>query len=144
MNDLLLLCVIAGRRAAIPAVHVKSVIEIDTITPIPGVPPFIRGLTALRSQALTVIDCSVALGFEPQEKTPDQRAAVVEVDGHPYALLVEEACDVGEARSQPTAVPGGFGPGWQAVAQGLVETDTGPTLLLDIERLVTVPVAATA
>ncbi|HBQ54425.1 MAG TPA: chemotaxis protein CheW, partial [Erythrobacter sp.] len=64
MNDLLLMCMVAGRRAAIPAIRVQSVIEIEDITPIPGAPAFIRGLTALRSQALTVIDCSVALGFE--------------------------------------------------------------------------------
>lgn len=139
MNDLLLLCRIAGRRAAIPAVRVKSVIEIDTITPIPGVPPFIRGLTALRSQALTVIDCALALGLSAQDETPDQRAAVVEVEGHPYALLVDEASDVGEARSEPTEVPGGFGAGWQAAARGMVETDSGPTLLLDIDTLVAGP-----
>ena len=63
MNDLLLMCLIAGRRAAIPAALVQSVIEIDQITPIPGAPDFILGLTAMRSQALTVIDCQIALGF---------------------------------------------------------------------------------
>ena len=38
MNELLLMCMIAGRRAAIPAIRVQSVIEIDEITPIPGAP----------------------------------------------------------------------------------------------------------
>ena len=101
MNELLLMCLIAGRRAAIPAIRVQSVIEIDDITPIPGVPSFIRGLTALRSQALTVIDCPVALGFTGRQDTSGQRAAVVDVEGHLYALLVDEAYDVGEARSEP-------------------------------------------
>ena len=144
MNELLLLCLIAGRRAAIPAVRVQSVIEIDQITPIPGVAPSILGLTALRSQALTVIDCSVALGFERQADTSEQRAAVVDVDGHLYALLVDAAYDVGEARSEPIEVPGGFGAGWQAAARGMVETDTGPTLLIDVETLVSGPVAEAA
>lgn len=144
MNDLLLLCVIAGRRAAIPAVRVQSVIEIDEITPIPGVHSFIRGLTALRSQALTVIDCSAALGFDCQAASPEQRAAVVDVEGHLYALLVDAAYDVGEARSEPIEVPGGFGAGWQAAARGMVETDTGPTLLIDVETLVAGPVVEPA
>ena len=60
MNELLLMCLIAGRRAAIPAIRVQSVIEIDDITPIPGVPSFIRGLTALRSQALTARWCQAS------------------------------------------------------------------------------------
>ena len=140
MNDLLLMCMVAGRRAAIPAIRVQSVIEIEDITPIPGAPAFIRGLTALRSQALTVIDCSVALGFETAQAPPDQRAAVVEID----ALLVDAAYDVGEALSDPIEVPGGFGAGWQAATRGMVETDGGPTLLIDVEALVSGPVSQAA
>ena len=144
MNDLLLMCLIAGRRAAIPAALVQSVIEIDQITPIPGAPDFILGLTAMRSQALTVIDCQIALGFGGQEPDSDRRAAVVQVGGHSYALLVEEAYDVGEARSDPIEVPGGFGRGWQMAARGMVETDCGPTLLIDVDVLVAGPVVRAA
>jgi len=144
MNELLLMCLIAGRRAAIPAAEVQSVIEIDDITPIPGVPAYIRGLTALRSQALTVIDCRVALGFESSTEISGQRAAVVDVEGHLYALLVDEAYDVGDARSEPIDVPGGFGPGWQAAARCMVETEGGPTLLIDIAAIVAGPVAQAA
>lgn len=144
MNELLVMCLIAGRRAAIPAVRVQSVIEIDEITPIPGTPDFIEGLTALRSQALTVIDCTRALGLESAGHHADTRAAVVDVEGHLYALMVDEAYDVGEARSEPIAVPGGYGPGWQRAATGMVETDGGPALLVDIAALVMGPVAEAA
>ena len=144
MNELLLMCTIAGRRAAIPAIEVQSVIEVEDITPIPGTPDFILGLTALRSQALTVIDCSLALGLEQTSEDSDRRAAVVEIEGHLYALLVEEAHDVGEARSEPVAVPGGFGEGWQRAARGMVETDGGPTLLVDIGQLISGPLREAA
>ena len=144
MNELLLMCTIAGRRAAIPAVEVQSVIEIENITPIPGTHDFICGLTALRSQALTVIDSSLALGIGHPCDSKDQRAAVVDIDGHLYAILVDEAHDVGEARSEPVAVPGGFGDGWQRAARGMVETDGGPALLVDIPQLVSGPIQAAA
>ena len=144
MNELLLMCTIAGRRAAIPALEVQSVIEVETITPIPGTPDFIVGLTALRSQALTVIDCALALGLDTPCQSLDRRAAVVEIDGHLYALQVDEAHDVGEAQSEPIAVPGGFGEGWQRAARGMVETDGGPTLLVDIEQLVSGPIRQAA
>ena len=144
MTDLLLQCLVAGRHAAIPASDVQSVIEIEEITPIPGTPDFILGLTALRSQALTVIDCSLALGLEKTVAEDDQRAAVVEVEGHLYALLVDAAYDVGEALSQPVAVPGGFGAGWQRAARGMVETESGPTLLIDTSSLIAGPMAEAA
>lgn len=144
MNELLLMCTIAGRRAAIPALAVQSVIEVEEITPIPGTPDFICGLTALRSQALTVIDCALALGLDSGCSSAEQRAAVVDVEGHLYALLVDQAYDVGEARGEPVAVPGGFGKGWQHAARGMVETDGGPALLVDVARLVKGPLRAAA
>lgn len=136
MNQLMLMCLIADRRAAIPAAEVNSVIEIDAITPIPGTPDYIAGLTALRSQALTVIDCRAALGFPSSGSPVGSRAAVVEHEGHPYALVVDKAFDVEEAQGEPSVVPGGFGRSWQEAAVGLVETDSGPALLVEVAKLV--------
>ena len=144
MNQLLLMCLIAGRRAAIPAVRVLSVIEIDAVTPIPQTPDFILGITALRSQALTVIDCRVSLGFEASECVVGSRAAVVEHEGYRYALLVDEAFDVTESLSEPVQVPGGFGKDWRRAAKGMVETESGPTLLVDVEQLLLGPAHAAA
>ena len=144
MNELRLLCTIGGRRTAIEAVRVQSVIEIDEITPIPRAPTFIRGLTALRSQALTVVDCASALGFDTTIDHADQRAVVVEIDGHLYALLVDEAFDVIETDGNIIALQGGFGANWQRVAQGMVETDFGPALLLEPEKLIAGPEARAA
>ena len=57
---------------------------------------------------------------------------------------MDEAYDVGEARSEPVDVPGGFGPGWQTAARGMVETDGGPAVLIDVEVLVKGRVAQAA
>ena len=141
---MLLLCLIAGRRAAIPADRVLSVIEVESITPIPGTPDFIVGLTALRSQALTVLDCRVSLGFAASEAIEGSRAAVIEHDGHRYALLVDEAFDVAEALSEPMPVPGGFGEGWRNAASGMVETESGPALLVLVEQIILGPPTAQA
>ena len=135
MTQLLLMCLIAGRRAAIPTARVLSVIEIEAVTPIPATPEFIIGLTALRSQALTVIDCRVSLGFPASERIIGNRAAVIEHEGHRYALLVDEAFDVTEALSEPVPVPGGFGEGWRHAASGMIETESGPALIVDVEQL---------
>lgn len=139
MTQLLLMCLIAGRRAAIPTDRVLSVIEIEKVTPIPATPDFIVGLTALRSQALTVIDCRVSLGFPPSERVAGSRAAVIEQEGHRYALVVDEAFDVAEALTQPVPVPGGFGEGWRDAASGMIETESGPALLVNVEQLILGP-----
>lgn len=138
MNELLVMTEIAGRRAAFRAVEVQSVIEMETILPVPRAPEFITGLTAMRSQSLTVIDCRRALGLAA-ETSPDSRAAVVEVEGHLYALQVDSVVDVVETRSEPTSVVGGFGDAWDRVALGMVETVDGPALLIDIKQMVAGP-----
>lgn len=139
MNDLLVMAQIAGRRCAFPAGVVKSVIELGAITPVPRSPDFITGITALRSQALTVIDCRSAMGFAPHDWETDHRAAVVAAAGHSYALVVDRIEDIATGQSSPESVPGGFGPQWSRVASGMIETGIGPALLLDIEQLIAGP-----
>ena len=139
MNNLLLIAQIAGRRCAFPAQDVQSAIEISTITPVPSAPAFISGITAMRSQTLTVIDCRRALGFDPDQWAMDHRAIVVSVDGYPYALRIDAIEDITSGVDEATDIPGGFGPEWSRVATGLVETRTGPALLINLPALISDP-----
>lgn len=139
MNDLMVMTQIAGRRCALCAHDVSSVIELGTITPVPGTPDFIAGITALRSQALTVIDCRNALGFAESTWPTDSRAAVVNIGGHSYALVVDLIEDITTSVAQPEQVAGGFGAEWSRVATGMIETALGPALLLDLNELIAGP-----
>ncbi|MEL7446762.1 MAG: chemotaxis protein CheW, partial [Pseudomonadota bacterium] len=139
MNELMVMAEIAGRRCALRAHDVQSVIELGELTPVPRTPDFIAGITALRSQALTVIDCRKALGIDPASFDTDSRAAVIKASGHPYALMVDKIEDITTAQSEPDQVVGGFGSEWSRVAAGMVETSIGPALLLNAEVLVAGP-----
>jgi len=149
MTMLVLAIDIAGRRAAFPACEVRSVIEIDRLMPVPGTPPHVAGIAALRSQVLTVIDGARALGvpdmesdWKPDGQSEGRLAAVIDLDGHAYALLLDAVHDVLPCEGEPREIPGGPGPGWARAARGLVETPAGPALLLDIGALVAGPGAA--
>lgn len=139
MDDLLVMAQIAGRRCALRATEVQSVIEIATITPVPRTPDFITGITAMRSQTLTVIDCRRALGFDPEHFSLDHRAIVVAVAGYSYALQIDSIEEITTAVSHVDAIPGGFGAEWTRVATGLIETRTGPALQLDLAALIAGP-----
>ena len=145
MNDLLLVVTIAGRRIALKASEVHSVIELDTLTAVPRAPVHVAGLSALRSRVLTVIDCRTSLELAPLALDDGQpHAAVVEVEGHLYALLVDGIEDVVEARSDSLPVRTNLGRGWDRAALGMVESDTGPLLLLDVAGIVAGPEEARA
>lgn len=140
IDDLLLMTQIGGRTAAFRAVDVQSVIELEQISHVPLAPPHIKGLTALRSQALTVVDCLKALGLSAKSEQADDtvapQAIVVIVEGHSYALIVDDVRDVTACLTQPRSVPGNYGVGWARAATGMVETAQGPALLMGIEAIV--------
>jgi len=138
MNELLLIVTIAGSRVALPAAAVESVVELDTLIPVPRAAVHVAGLSALRSRVLTVIDTlrSLELG-ESQCSNGIREAAVVELDGHHYALIVDAVEDVVEALSEPSPVRAAMGAGWERASKGMVETEEGPLLLVDIDALIT-------
>ena len=145
MNEMLLVVVLAGRRAALPAVEVNAVIELTEVTPVPRAAAHVVGLAALRSRPLTVIDCAASLGAGDGDLDwRHRRAVVVEHDGHLYGLLVDGADDIVAAEEEPGPLGADPGPGWQRVALGRVETEAGVLLLLDIPALIAGPGEALA
>ena len=137
MNQLLLIVTIAGSRVALPAAAVESVVELDTLIAVPRAPAHVAGLSALRSRVLTVIDCMRSLELGATDCTDGIReAAVVEVEGHHYALIVDAVEDVVEAQSDPSPVRAAMAAGWERASMGMVETEEGPLLLVDVDALV--------
>lgn len=140
MSGLLLVVSIAARRIALRAAEVHSVIELEALSPIPRAPIHVAGLSALRSRVLTVIDCRRSLELDPRVDPDDKpKAAVVEFEGHLYALLVDEVEDVVEARSDCTPLRSALGHGWDRAALGMIEAEGGPLLLVSVAGLIAGP-----
>ena len=137
MSELLLIVTIDGERVALPAAAVESVVELDTLIPVPRAAAHVAGLAALRSRVLTVIDCMRSLELGDTDCSDGIReAAVIELDGHHYALIVDLVEDVVEALSDPLPVRAAMGSGWERASQGMVETESGPLLLIDVAALI--------
>lgn len=142
MNELLLIVTIAGSRVALLADQVEGVVELDTLIPVPRAPAHIAGLSALRSRVLTVIDCRRSLELGSSEALAGGglvEAAVVELESHHYALTVDAVEDVVEALSDASPIRAAMEAGWERVSRGMVETEEGPLLLVDVAALVTGP-----
>lgn len=136
MSDeaLFLLVAIAGRIVAIDAGEVGSVIEVAEVTPVPRVAPHIIGLHALRSRVLTVVDPRVSLG-EAGDIAYPASAVVLEVEGHGYALIVDEVLDVVTVRPAigSTAV---LGPDWTRAVTGRITVEGDPILVVSPTALI--------
>ena len=141
MSDLFLHATIAGQAVAIPTADVDSVIALDIIVPVPGSPLEVRGIAALRSRVVTVIDPVVLLGAAPAQS---DRAVVVAIDGHLYALIVDALEDVAPGIEEPIAVSAAAHPAWRTALRGSVLHDGRPVAVIDVRALIPQPHAAAA
>ncbi|HEX8262188.1 MAG TPA: chemotaxis protein CheW [Allosphingosinicella sp.] len=144
MAELLLIVRLAGERIAFRAADVESVVEIDSLTPVPGAARHVAGLAALRSRVLTVIDCLASL--DPGRSLCEGRfeAVMTVVDGHPYALMVEAVEDVVESTGEPRPAMASLAGGWRRIARATVEAEGDLLLLADVEALIAGPARAAA
>lgn len=147
MSELYLAIEVGGKRAAIPASAVQSLIVLEGLTPVPRAPAHIVGLTAVRSRVLTVIDPAQLLGMEPDNASVDKgerHAVIMECAGHGYAMMVDTILDVTRSLGEPGAVPDDLGSGWARAASGTIETAIGPLLVIDTDELLATEITTKA
>lgn len=144
MTELLLIVTLAGERIMIPAADVESVVELDSLIPVPRAAGHVAGLAALRSRVLTVIDCFASLELGDSKGKSGRQAIIVESDGHPYALLVDNVEDVVEVESEVRPVRTSLKGGWRRVAKGMIEVGGDLLLLVDTQALLGGPAAQAA
>lgn len=135
MNNDLLIARVAGQRIAMAATEVQSVIELGEVVPVPLAPQPVAGLATQRSRTLTVIDVAQALEL-PLSDGNARFAVVVEIEGVGYALAVEAVENVIPAQGEVQPVKVKLAPGWARSAVGMVDTDIGTVLQVDLARLV--------
>ena len=139
MDQSLLLVSVCGERAAIDSATIRSVVEIEAVTPVPRAPAHIAGLAALRSRAMTVVDCRRSLELPPLDNAGKVLAVVVEIDEFLYALVVDQVEEVVPLQGDPAEVRTDLLPGWARASLGMIETSAGPALVLDPAKLIEGP-----
>lgn len=132
---LYLIAHIAGRAVAIDASQVDSVVDIGTIVPVPRAAPQVIGLAALRSRVVTVIDSRAALDL-PSGDSASGRAAITQIDGQHYAVLVDAVEDVALFDLLPLSSGIVLGGKWGAAGCGLIERQGDAVLVIDLRTLI--------
>ncbi len=136
MTQAYILAEIADGRFAVPADQVIAVASIDEITPVPLSASHIAGITAIRSQVLTVIDVGISLGSDTSVKGEEPSVIVVEIDGHSYGLAVDDVHDVIEVEGEPRRLGAPFSPEWRRVAMGVLEIEGDTVIAADPSAII--------
>lgn len=144
MEKLYLVARIADTRVALRSRAINSVVALSEPQPVPGAPPHVAGLFALRSRVFTLIDPHVVVGLPAIEVTKGQRVIIVDVAEHGYALLADEIEDVCFIDASETPIKARLSSGWARVAEAVIEHDGASLLVVDPSHFVTTPIARAA
>ncbi len=138
-ENLFLFATIAGTPVAVRASEIEAVVRLGDIVPIQRVPAHVRGLAALRSRVLTVIDIESRIFGRPMAIDRHPLAVVSDIAAHTYGLLVETVSDICEASGGVQPIQGRIDRNWAPFATALVEREGRSHLLLSLADFVSTP-----
>jgi purine-binding chemotaxis protein CheW len=134
--------ILGGESYAIPGLKVREIIRLTSITAVPQMPDYIRGVINLRGKIIPVMDLRLRFGFAAAANTEQNCIVVVQVknpSGQPTAMglvvdAVEEVAQLAAADIEATPdfgaqVDTGYILG-MAKIKGVVKA------LLDIDRVI--------
>ncbi|QSQ20005.1 chemotaxis protein CheW [Pyxidicoccus parkwayensis] len=131
---------ICGERYALPLSRAREVLRYVPVTPVPGVPPSVRGVIHVRGRVVPVVDLAVRFGRPAHEPTPWTCFVLVEVDveGEPAMLgmMVDSVDSVVELAAGDVLPPPPFGTAIRTeFLLGMSRHGDGILLLLDVDRV---------
>jgi len=138
---------LGGEVFAVGILNVKEIIEYGSLTEIPMMPAFIRGVINLRGAVVPVIDLTVRFGSSPA--TIGRRTCIVivemtqEVEGQSVrqdiGVIVDCVNEVLEIPAQDIEPPPGFGAKIRAdFIQGMGKVAGKFVIILNVERVLSV------
>lgn len=116
--------------------YVTEIIGMQTITPVPETPDFLKGIINLRGKVVPLIDVRIKFGKPEIEYNERTCVIVVEVEGLSVGLIVDMVDDVLSIPDEKIAPPpigtGGYD---NKYIEGIGKTEDNVILLLDAERI---------
>jgi purine-binding chemotaxis protein CheW len=144
-DNLFLFARIAGTPVAMPTEQIEAVVRLGEIIPVARTAPYVRGLAALRSRVLTVIDAKERIVGSATDLEGAPLAIITEVDGHNYALLIEAVSDIAAVHGGISPLRGQVEPAWEPFVQGMIVHDEHTFLALSTQCLARIqPLSAAA
>lgn len=140
--------VLAGEVYAIGILRVKEIIEYDSLTRVPAMPPAVRGVINLRGRVVPVLDLAARFGITESPITPRTCIVMVEIGSDDGAAIIgiitDAVCEVLDLAPSQIQPPPSFGTSIGAeFLDGLAEAAGKKfTMLLNVDRALSAAMSA--
>ncbi len=114
--------------------YVLGIIQIQNVTKIPCVAPYVRGAVNLRGNVIPVVDARVKFGLDP--KVFDARTCIVilEIDNVNIGIVVDTVCEVSTIKNTQLSTPPKNLEFCKRYLSSVFETELGLVLNLDFHK----------
>jgi purine-binding chemotaxis protein CheW len=132
---------LGGSKFGIPIQQVTELDKLPRITPVPNVPDWVRGVTNLRGEILSVLDLRLLLGMERRESLERGRILVVRLGEDLTAALVVDEVNGIAKYAQERLTPAGAGEGEKVIPllDGIYSSEDIALKILNMDKLMATP-----
>ncbi len=81
----------------VPVDQVREVRDMQAVTPVPGAPAYVEGVTNLRGQIITVVDLRKRLGL-PEKKGSGEKIMIIDLEKSAIGVVVDAVTEVSTIR----------------------------------------------
>lgn len=129
---------IDGQIFAIPSSQVVEIVRIQAITLMPKLPAYVKGVINLRGKIVPLIDLRLKLSKPELEYTDQTSIVVTQSEDSIIGLIVDSVDDVTDiSESDVNKTPSLGREKSNPFVLGIVTLQKGPSLLLDLKRILT-------
>jgi purine-binding chemotaxis protein CheW len=127
---------------ALPILDITEIIEYSSLTAVPMMPPFIRGVLNLRGLVVPVVDLAARFGRPSTRLGRRSSIIIVETDvtgsDQHYGIIVDAVNEVIHLHGDDLQPPPQFGAGIRAeYICGMAQRNNDFTIVLDVGRVLT-------
>ena len=127
----------------VPVDQIREVRDMQAVTPVPGAPAYVEGVTNLRGQIITVIDLRKRLGLGKSE-IEGEKILIIDLEKTAVGVVVDSVTEVStikeadiEKNTNVTSALGDF-------ILGVGKQNDHLSVILDISKIVNKPKETTA
>lgn len=145
-SDRYLTFLLGGEVFALPILEITEIMEFRSLTTVPMMPPFLRGVINLRGRVVPVVD--LAARFDRGRTEVARRTSIVIVEtageggeesGHQTGIMVDAVNKVVFLSGEEIEPPPAFGAGIRAdFIRGMARYQGGFVIVLDVARVLSV------
>jgi len=118
--------------------QVREIIKLPSITKLPHVSDYIKGVTNIRGEIIPVISLRKRFGLEEEEETQNTRVIIVEINGSQVGFVVDSVAEVLRIPESAIEPPPRSIAGLKAdYLNGVGKVDDRLLILLDVNKILT-------